>query len=121
MLFWSRAKGSSLDKLSIMFEMYDLNGSGEIDFNELHSIVKSLLKLKYSEDTVNKEADTKFQKVIFNDEVMNSKLPLSYNIAMYIMRKLDLNKNAKLTKSEFVKGCLSNDGIRSFLTPLYIF
>ncbi len=117
MLFWARVKGSVLDKLSIMFEMYDLNGSGEIDFNELHSIVKSLLKLKYSDEI---GEDDKFKKFIFNDESVNSKLPLSYNIAMYIMKKLDTNKNAKLTKDEFTKGCLSNENIRTFLTPLSI-
>ena len=87
MLFWARVKGSVLDKLSIMFEMYDLNGSGEIDFNELHSIVKSLLKLKYSDEI---GEDDKFKKFIFNDESVNSKLPLSYNIAMYIMKKFKL-------------------------------
>ena len=36
------------------------------------------------------------------------------------MQKLDANKNAKLTKEEFVDGCLSNENIRKFLTPLKI-
>ena len=119
-LFWSRVKGSAFEKLSLIFEMYDLNGSGEIDFNELHSIVKTLLKLKYSNNETGQN-DREFETIIFKDQILfNSKLPLSYNIAMYIMKKLDFNRNAKLTQDEFVEGCLSNEHIRKFLTPLKI-
>lgn len=121
-LFWSRAKGNSFEKLTMMFEMYDLNGSGEIDFNELHSIVKTLLKLKYSEEEINQKSDNEFETIVFQDQTQcNSKLPFSYNIAMYIMRKLDTNRNARLTKDEFVNGCLNNKSICGFLTPLKIF
>ena len=121
MLFWSRANGNAFEKLAMIFEIYDLNGSGEIDFNELHSIVKTLLKLKYSDEECKVKNDSKFETIIFQDQIIcNSKLPMSYNIAMYIMKKLDLNLNAKLTKDEFVKGCLSNENIRIFLTPLKI-
>jgi Ca2+-binding EF-hand superfamily protein len=121
MLFWARANGNAFEKLSIVFEMYDLNGSGEIDFNELHSIVKTLLKLKYSDNGSQIDSSSKFETILFQDQILcNSKLPLSYNIAMYIMRKLDSNRNAKLTKEEFVKGCLFNENIRIFLTPLKI-
>lgn len=105
--------------------MFDLNNNGWIDFNELHTIVKTLLKLKYAivDDEVNKkEIDDQFlefQQHIFEDSVITSvKLPLSYNIAMYIMRKLDLSHNARLAKSEFVEGCLESENIRKFLSPL---
>lgn len=101
--------------------MYDLNGSGEIDFNELHSIVKTLLKLKCSNNEINDKSDHEFETIIFKDQILcNSKLPLSYNIAMYIMQKLDTNRNAKLTQDEFVDGCLTNEHIRKFLNPLKI-
>lgn len=105
--------------------MFDLNNNGSIDFNELHTIVKTLLKMKYAivDDEVNrKEIDDQlleFQQHIFEDCVIsNVKLPLSYNIAMYIMRKLDTSHNARLAKSEFVEGCLESDNIRKFLSPL---
>jgi len=97
--------------------MYDLNSSGTIDFNELHTIVKTLLKLKYSNESfgglasnqkVNEKQLMQFQKSILNDNVIaNTKLPLSYNIAMYIMVKLDTGRTAHLTKK--------------FLTPLKVF
>ena len=128
-MFWSRAQGSAYEKLTLIFEMYDLNGSGVIDFNELHIIVKTLLKLKYNEFSKSDEdlelVDKKFsqfQKIIFQDQtLLNSKLPLSYNIAMYIMRRLDTSRKAKLNKEEFVNGCLNSENIRKFLTPLKIF
>ncbi len=104
--------------------MFDLNNNGWIDFNELHTIVKALLKLKYSmaDEDNRKEIDSQlfeFQELIFKDCVItNFKLPFSYNVAMYIMRKLDSTHNARLTKSEFVDGCLNCENIRKFLSPL---
>ena len=108
--------------------MYDLNNSGLIDFNELHTIVKTLLKLKYSLSSElisddNKEKNEliflQFQNLIFKEnQITNLKLPLSYNIAMYIMQKLDVSRKAKLTKQEFVNGCLDCENIRIFLSPL---
>lgn len=92
--------------------MYDLNSSGYIDFHELHSIVKVLFKLKYSSDATN------FPIV---GVPTNSNIPSTYYIAMSIMRKFDCNKNAKLTKDEFVNGCLSHENIKVFLTPLKVF
>lgn len=108
--------------------MYDLNGSGVIDFNELHVIVKTLIKLKYYEFSESSDSNenvkkkfTQFQNQIFHDQtISSSKLPLSYNIAMYIMRRLDVSRNAKLNKDEFVNGCLSSENIGKFLTPLKI-
>lgn len=129
-LFWSRAEGSSYEKLALIFEMYDLNQSDFIDFNELHTIVKNLLKLKYSTEALDSQADQKkieqrfshFQKLIFMDNVVtNPKLPLSYNIAMYIMTKLDTLRLGKLSKDEFVNGCLNNENIKKFLLPLKVF
>ena len=111
--------------------MYDLNSSGKIDFNELHTIVKTLLKLKYSNEAfggstgdqkVNEKQLMQFQKSILKDNVItNAKLPLSYNIAMYIMVKLDTNRSGNLTRTEFVNGCLNNENVKKFLTPLKVF
>ena len=77
-LFWSRAKGNPSEKLSLIFEMYDLNDSKYIDFNELHSIVKTLLKLKKTEESEYSRSGLIFQE----DIISNHKLPLSYNISM---------------------------------------
>jgi Ca2+-binding EF-hand superfamily protein len=112
-LFWTRVNGSLAEKLSLIFDMYDLNSSGYIDFHELHSIVKVLFKLKYS--SVEEEENFAVSGVL------NSSLPSTYHIAMAIMKKFDLNKNAKLSKEEFINGCLTHQNIKSFLTPLKVF
>jgi Ca2+-binding EF-hand superfamily protein len=120
-MFWSRVKGTAYEKLTLIFEMYDRNKNNYIDFNELHSIVKILLKLKFSLDSNDNANMEQFRDIIFHDEIIsNSKLPLSYNIAMYIMNKLDLSRNARLNKDEFVEGCLNNENICKFLMPLKV-
>lgn len=91
--------------------MYDLNSSGYIDFHELHSIVKVLFKLKYFSGEIN------FPIVGIP---VSSNIPSTYYIAMNIMQKFDCNQNAKLTKDEFVNGCLSHENIKIFLTPLKV-
>jgi len=134
-LFWFKLSfGSHEDKLSLLFDMLDMNNNGYIDFHELHSTVKTLFKLKYSDGDENDEnKKTKEQEkpltqpsVQYNKElndfqiVIDSQLPDSYHIAMNIMRKFDINRNGKLTKKEFIDGCLQYDKIREFLSPLKV-
>lgn len=111
-LFWTKVNGRLDEKLGLIFDMYDLNSSGYIDFHELHSIVKILFKLKYS------DVDNENFQI---NGIINSNLPSTYHIAMNIMKKFDLNKNAKLTKEEFINGCLNHENIKVFLTPLKVF
>lgn len=113
-LFWSRIVGPEDQKLGLIFELYDLNNSGYIDFHEMHSIVKVLFKLKYS-----KYEPSDYSKFT-NQEFISSNLPLSYYIAMDIMKAFDLDRNGKLTKQEFIKGCLSHQNFKKFLSPLKI-
>ncbi len=108
--------------------MFDLNGNHYIDFHELHSIVKILLKLKYSDNNININSNDNSQQKYDNHNLLKnyghitytSSLPPSYHIAMSIMKKFDLDRNAKLTKDEFINGCDSNEEIKKFLTPLII-
>lgn len=111
-LFWSRIVGPEDQKLALIFELYDLNDSGYIDFHEMHSIVKVLFKLKYS------EFESSDYRVFTKQEFTSSNLPVSYYIAMDIMMTFDSDRNGKLTKQEFVNGCLSHEKFRNFLSPL---
>ena len=126
-LFWARISGSKEEKLSLIFEMFDSNHSGYLDFHEVHSIVKILFKLKYSDASTASDNDQTINKHTDKEEksrcpvVFNSNLPQSYHISMDIMKKFDTDKNAKLTKEEFIKGCLTHENIHSFLTPLKFF
>ena len=108
--------------------MYDLNSSGYIDFHELHSIVKVLFKLKYSPQSLMSTSPSGALDENSNINLTfpiigipsNTNLPSTYHIAMNIMRMFDCNQNAKLSKEEFVNGCLSHENIKVFLTPLKV-
>ncbi|RNA28555.1 Neuronal calcium sensor 2 [Brachionus plicatilis] len=113
-LFWSRIIGPEDQKLGLIFELYDLNNSGYIDFHEMHSIVKVLFKLKYS------SYGPSDYSLFTNQEFISSNLPISYYIAMDIMKTFDLDRNGKLTKQEFIEGCLNHQNFRIFLSPLKI-
>lgn len=120
-LFWSKINGNETEKLSFIFEIYDLDKSGHIDFYELHSIVKVLYKLKIENS---KNPDVESEKLLaynFESSVrLSSTLPESYHIAMGIMKKFDTDKNAKLSKQEFIDGCMNHKKIQEFLKPLKI-
>ncbi|CAF0944679.1 unnamed protein product [Brachionus calyciflorus] len=117
-LFWSRINGSDEEKLSLIFDLYDLDHSGYIDFHEMHSIVKMLFKIKYAKYN-QKESQEMENYTLFTKQLyVSSKLPVSYYLAMDIMRVFDTDKNGKLSKIEFINGCLSHNHFRKFLTPL---
>ena len=139
-LFWSRANGTPRDKLSLIFDMFDLNGNDSIDFHEMHSIVKILFKLKYSqfsEETVksqqqNMSTEANIELLMLADAapegptqmdgsfILNSTLPPTYHIAMNIMKKFDKDRNGRISKDEFIRGCMAHANIRKFLTPLKV-
>jgi Ca2+-binding EF-hand superfamily protein len=123
-LFWSRTKGPVDVKLGLIFDIFDLNGSNSIDFHELHSIVKILYKLKYSEldqqaeknESTNINQENLNTYYIFNN--MSASLPPTYYISLNIMKAFDSNRNGTLSKAEFVNGCQAHENIKQFLTPL---
>ncbi len=127
-LFWARINGDEKEKLSLIFDLFDTNRSGYLDFHEVHSIVKILFKLKYSENETNGDSreNSSFKgdselKSYSPNLFFSSNLPLSYYISMNIMKKFDSNMDAKLSCDEFINGCLAYDAIRNFLTPLNFF
>lgn len=128
-LFWGKLHGTETEKLGFIFEIFDLNQSGYIDFHELHSIVKIIFKLKYSNIEQNDHLILDpTNKILFNNLpkekekfLFRSSLPNSYHISMSIMKTFDTDKNGKLTKKEFINGCLNHDNVKQFLTPLKLF
>lgn len=118
-LFWTRVNGNNEDKLSLIFDMVDSNHSGYLDFHELHSIVKILYKLKNVENNENLISDDTTENDSDKCRIMfYSTLPKTYHVSMNIMKKFDTDKNGKLSKKEFINGCLNHDKIRQFLTPI---
>ena len=87
-----------------------------------------MFKLKFSDNQTNGVRNenntlqsttkvTNYQTNLF----FSSNLPQSYYISMNIMKKFDTNMDAKLSREEFVNGCLTYEFIRKFLTPLNLF
>lgn len=119
--FFTRTKGDSQQKLELIFDIFDSDHNNQLDFNEIHTIVKLLLKLKHIDsDNENDMNDfNNFKAEIFKNQVcINLNLPISYHTSLYIMKKFDSNKNGKISKSEFIKGCVTEPKIRNFLTPI---
>lgn len=110
-LFWTRLSGDETEKLSLIFDVFDENLSGYLDFHEIHSIVKIIFKLKFSEDCNDNKSHQSSLLYI-------SDLPQSYYVSMNIMKTFDTDRNAKLSRAEFITGCLNHENIRHFLTPL---
>jgi Ca2+-binding EF-hand superfamily protein len=119
--FFIRLKSDMKQKLELIFDMFDSNKNNAIDFNELHTFVQILLKLKQLEDKSLNDLNN-FKEEIFKNQIsINYKLPFSYHVSLYIMKRFDSDKNGKISKDEFVNGCLENEKIKKFLIPLKMF
>lgn len=117
--FFTRTKGDYKQNLELIFDMFDADHNNQLDFNELHTIVKLLLKLKRINNENEMNEFKNFKMEIFKNQIsINYKLPISYHASVYIMKTFDSNKNGKISKSEFIRGCVSEPNIRNFLTPI---
>ena len=92
--------GTPRQKLSLLFHMFDVNGDGVIGIDELTTIVESIFKLL----TVNIAPLAKF----YVDSPAQR--------AKKIFKKLDNNKDNKITMEEFVSGCICDLALLRLLT-----
>ncbi|ELU07447.1 hypothetical protein CAPTEDRAFT_226463 [Capitella teleta] len=90
-------KGSTEQKLQWVFDLYDLDGTGFIEKNELLEMVNSQYRLKGS--------------TISPDENMTPD-----QIVDYILEKADDNKDEKLSRDEFTKGAMQSRTIQRLLS-----
>ena len=82
------------EKLEWLYNAYDRDGDGQIDYNEIHQIVQALFVLH----GIDREAHS-----------------VSY-LAYEIMAVLDLNDDDKISKQEFMN-VLKDRELASFLAP----
>ncbi|XP_046563954.1 neuronal calcium sensor 2-like [Haliotis rubra] len=90
-------KGKAEDKLNWAFDMYDIDGNGTIEKNEMESIIEaiySMLGSHLSEDVT--DSPTVRTEKIFDT--------------------MDVNKDGVLTKEEFIKGCMEDTMLYQMLT-----
>ena len=79
--------------------MYDVDGNGWIDPGEMTKIVKSSYKMMGPNQGKMDKFDTPERR------------------ADDIFRRMDINSDGKLTRQEFVKGCLNDTNLLQLLAP----
>ena len=78
--------------------MYDVDGNGWIDLGEMTRIVVSIYRMM----------DAK-------DKKTNIESPEDKAIAIF--QRMDVNKDGKVTRAEFVRTCLNDQKLLQLLTP----
>lgn len=91
------SSGSPEEKLKWVFKLYDINGDGVINRCEMIIIVQYMFEM-------------------LDDGHMQSR-SLAKQRAKEIFQKLDVDGDLRLTKDEFVTGCLKDEELASLLTP----
>jgi len=93
------SNGCPEEKLNWAFSMYDVDGNGWIDPGEMTKIVKSIYKM------------------MGPNQVKLDKFDTAERRADDIFRRMDINSDGKLTRQEFVKGCLNDTNLLQLLAP----
>ncbi|CAF0801069.1 unnamed protein product [Didymodactylos carnosus] len=89
--------GDLEQRLTLAFDMYDINGSGSIDKSEMTRVISAMYDL-VGETERKGERDPKHR-------------------ASEIIKQFDVTGNKKLTKEEFIAGCKNDPVIRRLLIP----
>ena len=115
------AKGDPEKKLRWAFKMYDVDGNGEIDKNEMHQIIQSIY------DLIGLGDKAKFSDSNQNDNSLNTsnnnngdgliESPLVRTEQIFL--KMDLDKNGVISEYEFINGCLQDKFLYQMLTADY--
>jgi len=89
--------GKPEEKLEWAFQMYDINGNGTIERNEMVEIIKAIYSMLGAEDSA-----------MSGDMTAESRTG-------EIFRKMDSNGDGVLTKDEFMKGCMNDKQLYAML------
>ena len=95
--------GTAEEKLKVAFKMYDLDGNGELDLQEMIKIVEDIYTMQrvYSKLGANIEKPTQTAE----------------EMALDIFTQIDENGDGSLTEEEFLTGCLQDDKLFKMLVP----
>ena len=88
--------GNPEDKLKWAFKLYDINGDGVINRCEMIIIIESMFEML--------------------DDVAMKRKNYAKERAKEVFTKLDTNNDLRLSKDEFVSGCLEDDELTKLLT-----
>ena len=79
--------------------MYDVDGNGWIDLGEMTRIVVSIYRMMDAKDKDKTSIGSPEDK------------------AVAIFQRMDVNKDGKVTRAEFVRTCLNDQKLLQLLTP----
>jgi Ca2+-binding EF-hand superfamily protein len=88
-------KGDLKRKLEYAFQIYDDDGNGYLDKDEIKNVINGMLDL------------------LGADKKMND----SQKLADEAIKALDTSKDGKVTKDEFIEGLMKNYSLRSLMNP----
>uniref|UniRef100_A0A1B0BYZ0 EF-hand domain-containing protein n=1 Tax=Glossina palpalis gambiensis TaxID=67801 RepID=A0A1B0BYZ0_9MUSC len=92
------SSGTPEEKLKWAFRMYDVDGNGVIDIQEMTKIVQAIYDM-LGACSSNRPADSAEER------------------AKNIFSKMDENNDGQLTQEEFLKGCLQDEELSKMLAP----
>ena len=92
--------GTAEEKLKVAFRMYDLDGNGELDLDEIHKIVEDI----YARPC---KLGAKIEKPTKSAEAT----------AMDIFEQIDENGDGTITEEKFLTGCLEDEKLFKMLVP----
>ncbi|KAI5734002.1 hypothetical protein M8J77_001268 [Diaphorina citri] len=92
------SSGTPEEKLKWAFRMYDVDGNGVIDIQEMTKIVQAIYDM-LGACSSNRPADSAEER------------------AKNIFAKMDENNDGQLTQDEFLKGCLQDEELSKMLAP----
>ena len=95
--------GTAEEKLKVAFRMYDLDGNGELDLDEMIKIVEDI----YAMQRVYAKLGAKIEKPTKSAEAT----------AKDIFEQIDENGDGTLTEEEFLTGCLEDEKLFKMLVP----
>lgn len=122
------AKGDPEKKLKWAFKMYDVDGNGEIDKNEMLQIIQSIYDLigitsKQNGSLINSVNSEEKKAPNGSGHKASSlkEMPAENPIVRteQIFQKMDLDKNGVITEQEFINGCLQDKFLYQMLTADY--
>ncbi|CAF0782239.1 unnamed protein product [Didymodactylos carnosus] len=90
-------KGDLKDRLDLAFSMYDVDSNGFVDKKELTKIISAIYELNGERNQKKDNAPSK--------------------VAEIIIKKFDITDDNRLSREEFISGCMNDPELHELLTP----
>ncbi len=107
------------DRLGYMFEVFDADGSGEIEFEEMYSLMMRLHKMKGSEEERISEAT--FRGLAESSVQLDEAIKVSNALKEWeeklgkFFKAMDTNQDQKISLEEFIDGVSDNPELQDWL------